>query len=67
MLTKLFSRELLWAIYGFIQALENTGKASYKELARKWQIWMDYTKTTAAQVCRTPLTSLIYAKFHILN
>ncbi|KAJ5610641.1 GPI anchored protein [Penicillium lagena] len=42
--------ELLWAVYGFIQALENTNNASYKELASKWQTWMDYTKTTAAQI-----------------
>lgn len=45
----LFS-ELLWAVYGFIQALENTGNKLYLELAQKWQIWMDYTKTTAAKV-----------------
>ena len=42
--------ELLWAVYGFIQALENTGNKSYRELAQKWQGWMDYTKTTAAKV-----------------
>jgi hypothetical protein len=44
------SSELLWAVYGFIQALENTGDKSYLELAQKWQVWMDYTKTTAAKV-----------------
>jgi len=42
--------ELLWAVYGFIQALESTENRSYLELARKWQAWMDYTKTTAAKV-----------------
>jgi hypothetical protein len=42
--------ELIWAVYGFIQALENTGNKSYRELAQKWQTWMDYTKTTAAKV-----------------
>ncbi|KAJ5881865.1 uncharacterized protein N7529_000537 [Penicillium soppii] len=42
--------ELLWAVYGFIQALENTGDKSYLELAQKWQVWMDYTKTTAAKI-----------------
>jgi hypothetical protein len=47
----LFS-ELLWAVYGFIQALENTADKSYRELAQKWQTWMDYTKTTAAKVDR---------------
>ncbi|KAJ5662378.1 uncharacterized protein N7477_009994 [Penicillium maclennaniae] len=42
--------ELLWAVYGFIQALESTGDKSYASLAQKWQIWMDYTKTTAAKI-----------------
>ncbi|CAG8058267.1 unnamed protein product [Penicillium salamii] len=42
--------ELLWAVYGFIQALENTGNKSYLELAQKWQTWLDYTKTTAAKI-----------------
>ncbi|KAJ5214340.1 hypothetical protein N7449_001509 [Penicillium cf. viridicatum] len=41
--------ELVWAVYGFIQALENTGRKNYQELAQKWQVWMDYTKTTAAK------------------
>ncbi|KAJ5402663.1 uncharacterized protein N7487_008559 [Penicillium crustosum] len=41
--------ELVWAVYGFIQALENTGDKRYQELAQKWQVWMDYTKTTAAK------------------
>lgn len=42
--------ELLWAVYGFIQALENTRNRAYLELAQKWQGWMDYTKTTGAKV-----------------
>ncbi|KAJ6097338.1 hypothetical protein N7499_001712 [Penicillium canescens] len=42
--------ELLWAVYGFIQALESTGNKSYLGLAQKWQTWMDYTKTTAAKI-----------------
>lgn len=45
-----FSRELIWAVYGFIQALENTGNKSYLDLARGWQTWLDYTKKTAAEV-----------------
>ncbi|KAI2760410.1 CAZyme family GH162 [Penicillium roqueforti] len=32
------------------EALENTGNKSYRELAQKWQVWMDYTKTTAAKI-----------------
>ncbi|KAH8691986.1 putative GPI anchored protein [Talaromyces proteolyticus] len=42
--------ELLWAVYGFIQSLENTENKSYQQLASDWQIWMDYTKTTAAKI-----------------
>ncbi|CAI7565174.1 unnamed protein product [Penicillium glandicola] len=42
--------ELIWAVYGFIQALENTGNKNYRELAQKWQVWLDYTKTTAASI-----------------
>lgn len=34
-------RELLWAVYAFVQALENTGKPSYAELASQWQKWID--------------------------
>lgn len=45
------SSELLWAVYGFIQAAENTGNQDYLTLAQKWQTWMDYTKTTGAKVC----------------
>ncbi|KAM0122077.1 hypothetical protein ACP6JC_001109 [Aspergillus fumigatus] len=41
--------ELLWAVYAFVQALENTGKPSYAELASQWQKWIDYTKTTGAK------------------
>lgn len=43
--------ELLWAVYAFIQAAENTSNKSYMNLAKKWQTWMDYTGTTAAHVC----------------
>ncbi|KAH1425567.1 hypothetical protein KXV65_006284 [Aspergillus fumigatus] len=42
--------ELLWAVYAFVQALENTGKPSYAELASQWQKWIDYTKTTGAKI-----------------
>jgi hypothetical protein len=49
------SSELVWAVYGFIQALENTSNKEYQELAQKWQTWMDYTKTTAAKVYHDPL------------
>ncbi|KAF7716682.1 Glucan endo-1,2-beta-glucosidase [Penicillium ucsense] len=42
--------ELLWAVYAFVQAAENTSNKSYHNLARKWQSWMDYTKTTITQI-----------------
>ncbi|EPS34573.1 hypothetical protein PDE_09537 [Penicillium oxalicum 114-2] len=42
--------ELLWAVYAFIQAAENTPSKAYGELAKKWQSWMDYTKTTIAHI-----------------
>ncbi|PCG91800.1 Hypothetical protein PENO1_060780 [Penicillium occitanis (nom. inval.)] len=42
--------ELLWAVYAFIQAAENTSNKSFIDLAKKWQTWMDYTKTTAAHI-----------------
>lgn len=48
--------ELLWAVYAFIQAAESSSNQSYMDLAKKWQTWMDYTKTTAAHV-RLPLCS----------
>jgi hypothetical protein len=37
-------------VYGAIQALENTGKKSYQQLAQDWQHWLDYTKKTGAKV-----------------
>ncbi|OOQ85565.1 putative GPI anchored protein [Penicillium brasilianum] len=42
--------ELLWAVYAFIQAAESSSNQSYIDLAKKWQTWMDYTKTTAAHI-----------------
>ncbi|KND90713.1 hypothetical protein TOPH_04646 [Tolypocladium ophioglossoides CBS 100239] len=42
--------ELLWAVYACIQALQQTGKPSFVKLAKGWQQWFDYTKTTAVPV-----------------
>ncbi|KFA66944.1 hypothetical protein S40285_05738 [Stachybotrys chlorohalonatus IBT 40285] len=42
--------ELVWAVYGAIQALEKSNKRSYRKLARDWSVWLDYVKTTAADV-----------------
>lgn len=44
------TRQLVWAVYGFIHALEKSGKKSDRELAQGWQEWLDYTKTTADKI-----------------
>ncbi|KFY42931.1 hypothetical protein V494_02179 [Pseudogymnoascus sp. VKM F-4513 (FW-928)] len=38
--------ELLWAVYGAIQAMEKSSDKSFQQLALKWQKWLDFTKTT---------------------
>jgi hypothetical protein len=43
-------RELLWAVYSIIQVLETSPRADYQALANGWQVWLDYTKTTAVTV-----------------
>ena len=48
--TNITCSELLWSVYGLIQALENSHNPSYNKLAAAWQKWLDYTKTTAAKV-----------------
>ena len=42
--------ELLWAVYGAVQALESSSKAKYQKLGKQWQAWLDYTKTNAARI-----------------
>lgn len=42
--------ELLWAVYGCIQALENSKNPKYIKLAQGWQNWLDYAKSTVATV-----------------
>ncbi|KAA8641777.1 endo-beta-1,2-glucanase [Aspergillus tanneri] len=42
--------ELVWAVYAAIQALDNNGTPEYRALARQWQVWMDYVKSTASKV-----------------
>jgi hypothetical protein len=37
---------LLWAVYGAVQAMEKSSEKSFQQLARKWQNWLDFTKTT---------------------
>ncbi|KAG6000269.1 hypothetical protein E4U21_005630 [Claviceps maximensis] len=42
--------ELVWAVYACIHALEQSRDPLSKNLAREWQNWLDYVKTTAATV-----------------
>ncbi|POR36978.1 Uncharacterized protein TPAR_02821 [Tolypocladium paradoxum] len=42
--------ELLWAVYACIQALQKTCKPSSVNLAKGWQQWFDYAKSTAVPV-----------------
>ena len=42
--------ELIWAVYACINALEQSRDPSFKDLAKGWQKWLDYVKTTAATV-----------------
>lgn len=37
-------------MYGAIEALENSWSKQAQSLAKKWQVWLDYTKNTAAEV-----------------
>lgn len=47
-------RELLWAVYGCIEALESTNSPRYIQLAHQWQNWLDYAKSNAAKVEESP-------------
>ncbi|KAF2111752.1 putative GPI anchored protein [Lophiotrema nucula] len=42
--------ELLWSVYAAVEALGRSKSAKYQELAKGWQTWLDYTKTTAAEI-----------------
>ena len=43
-------RELLWAVYSAVQVLGTSNRADYQALAKRWQAWLDYSKSTAAKV-----------------
>ena len=47
--------ELLWAVYSAVQVLETSHRSDYQALAKGWQAWLDYAKSTAAKVCIRPL------------
>ena len=36
------NRELWWAVYAWIHALEKSDKAKYRDQAKKWQNWLDF-------------------------
>lgn len=42
--------ELVWAVYACIHALEQSREPANRSLAKDWQKWLDYVKTTAATV-----------------
>ncbi|CAM1502473.1 Fc.00g044570.m01.CDS01 [Cosmosporella sp. VM-42] len=42
--------ELIWGVYGAIQALEGHHKASFRRLAKGWQNWLNYVSSTAAKI-----------------
>lgn len=42
--------ELLWAVYGCIEALEGRPEPKFQDLAKSWQNWFDYVSSTAAKV-----------------
>ena len=42
--------ENVWAIYGLVQALLDSGNEAYVQLAKGWQGYLDYVKTTASRV-----------------
>ena len=44
------ARELLWAVYSAVQVLGTSNRADYQALAKHWQAWLDYAKSTAAKV-----------------
>ena len=42
--------ELLWAVYGAVQALDSSSKPHFRQLGAEWQTWLDYTKLNAAKI-----------------
>lgn len=42
--------ELLWAVFGAVEALQSHGNSAYIELGHQWQAWLDYAKGNAARV-----------------
>lgn len=43
-------RELLWAVYACIHALERSCKHSHHQLAKDWRKWFDYAASTVDKV-----------------
>lgn len=62
-------RELLWAVYSAIRVLETSSNRDYRNLAKGWQAWLDYTKTTAAKASNFyhVLTQIVRRHTHSLT
>lgn len=43
-------RELVWAVYACIEALQRLPNAKFHKLADGWQDWLDYVASTAAEI-----------------
>lgn len=43
-------RELIWAVYGAIEALNSRREAKFTKIAKDWQTWLDYIASTAVPI-----------------
>lgn len=43
-------RELIWAVYACIEALQKQPNAKFHKIADSWQDWLDYVASTAAEI-----------------
>ena len=44
------TRELWWAVYAYIHALEKQSKPSYRKQAKEWQKWLDFVTPNYAKI-----------------
>ncbi|KAF7552641.1 hypothetical protein G7Z17_g4164 [Cylindrodendrum hubeiense] len=42
--------ELIWAVYGCVEALRTQHKSKFTKIANGWQDWLDYVASTAADI-----------------
>lgn len=43
--------ELIWAVYALVHVLHQSNVSEFRQLGDSWEMWLNYTKETAAQVC----------------